>query len=142
GTSEAVTVELPLVLSVTLKLLVPPASAAFGGRTALLSLEVMATVSFVLIKFQFASTALTVTLNAVPAIWAMGVPVLPVGDPGAAVSPGRRICSLAKAPAMTGTAGEVFAALLPSERSEAVTMAVLLRFTLNVCVPAARAALG
>ena len=39
-----------------------------AGSTALASLEVIATVSFVLIRFQLASTALTVTLKAVPAV--------------------------------------------------------------------------
>jgi len=55
-------------LSVTLKLFVPTERAALAGRTALGSLEVIETVSLVLIKFQLASTALTVTLNALPAI--------------------------------------------------------------------------
>ena len=55
----------------------------------------MPTVSVIeLTRFQFASTALTVTLNAPPAVCAVGVPVLPVAVPGAAVSPGRRIWSL------------------------------------------------
>ena len=44
-TSDAVTVREPAVLRVTLKLFVPPARAALAGRTALLSLLVMATVS-------------------------------------------------------------------------------------------------
>ena len=64
--SETVTVQLPPVFRVTLKALVPPASAALAGKTAFTSLEVIATVSFVLIKFQFAFTNLTMTLNAVP----------------------------------------------------------------------------
>src|SRR5260370_23931540 len=63
--SEAVTVRPPAVLSVTLKFCVPATNAALLGKTALASLEVMATVSLVLIKFQFASTALTVTGKAV-----------------------------------------------------------------------------
>ena len=105
--SLAVTVALPKVLRVTLKLLLPPASAALGGKLALASDEVMATASFVLMTFQFASTALTVTLKAVAALWAVGVPVLPVRLPGAAVSPGARICSLVNAPAPTAMAGLV-----------------------------------
>ena len=58
----------PEVLKVTLKLCVPPANAALAGKTALVSDEVIPTVSVTLvIRFQFASTALTVTLKAVPA---------------------------------------------------------------------------
>src|SRR5437867_12961821 len=63
-TSDAVTVALPEVFKVTLRLCVPPANAASAGKLALLSLEVMCAVSLVLIGFQLASTALTVTLNA------------------------------------------------------------------------------
>ena len=50
----------------------------------------MPTVSVEVTGFQFASTALTVTLNVAPAVCAYGVPVLPVALPGAAVSPGSR----------------------------------------------------
>src|SRR5438034_834054 len=82
-TSEAVTVALPAVLSVTLKLLLPPTSAALTGNAALVSLELMATVSLVVIKFQFASTALTVTLKAAAAVSVEGEPVLPGAVPGA-----------------------------------------------------------
>ena len=56
------------MFKVTLKLAVPPDSAVLEGKVALLSLEVMATVSLVAMMFQFASTALTVTLNAEPAV--------------------------------------------------------------------------
>ena len=100
-TSEAVTVALPPALSVILNVFVPATNAAFAGSTALGSLEVIDTVSLVLIKFQFASTAMTVTLNGVPAACTVGVPVLPVDEPGAAVSPGARINNLAKAPRFT-----------------------------------------
>ena len=75
-------------MSVTLKVLVPLTSAAFAGGVAFGSLELIAMVSLVFTTFQFASTALTVTLNAVPAVWAVTVPVLPLAVPGAAVSPG------------------------------------------------------
>jgi len=139
-TSEAVTVALPLVFKVTLKTFAPFTNAALAGRTAFASLAAIATVSFVLIRFQNASTALTVTLNGVPAVWAMGVPVLPAGEPGAAVSPGNRICIFANAPAATVIEGEVLGALLPFEMSEAVNVAVLLSVTLKVCVPATSAA--
>ena len=60
---EAVTVELPTVIRVMANGFVPDTSAAFGGRVAAESLDVIFTVSLVLIKFQFASTELTVTLN-------------------------------------------------------------------------------
>ena len=56
----------------------PATSAAFAGSAALASLEVMPTVSVEVTGFQLASTALTVTLKAVPAVCALGVPVLPV----------------------------------------------------------------
>src|SRR5947207_3063849 len=73
--SMAVTVAVPAVLSVKVKLLVPATSAAVGGRVAAVSLEVIATVSVTVpTTFQFASTALTVTLNADPAACAVGVP--------------------------------------------------------------------
>ena len=66
--SEAVTVLLPAVFAVTLKILVPLTSAALAGKAAFASLELIATASLVLIKFQFASTALTVTEKAAPAV--------------------------------------------------------------------------
>src|SRR5216117_689776 len=134
-----------VVLKLTLKVCVPATSAALAGRTALASEEVIPTVSVtVVIGFQLASTALTVTLNGVPALWAAGVPVLPVLLPGAAVSPGRRICSLVKAPALTVIDGLVFAVLVPSLMSVAVTVQLpaLLKVTANVPVPAVRAALA
>ena len=67
--SVAVTVLLPAVINVTLKICVPPIRAALEGKVALPSLEVIPTVSVtVLRRFQLASTALTVTLNGVPAL--------------------------------------------------------------------------
>ena len=80
----------------------PATSAALAGRVALASVEVMPAVSvIVLTRFQLASTALTVTLKALPAVWAEGVPVLPVALPGAAVSPGSKSWSLVNVPATT-----------------------------------------
>jgi len=61
-------VAVPAVLRVTLRMLEPPLNAVLAGRAALGSLDVMLTVSFVLTRFQFASTALTVTLKAAPAV--------------------------------------------------------------------------
>src|SRR2546422_2206515 len=107
-TSLAVTVRAPAVWSAMLKAWLPPARVALAGRTALASDEVIPTVSVALvIKFQFASTALTVTVKAVPAVCAVGLPVLPVGLPGEAVSPGARIWSLVNALTRTWMDGVV-----------------------------------
>ena len=65
--------------------------------------------SFVLTRFQLASTALTVTLKALPAVSVLGVPVLPEALPGEALSPGTSSCSLAKAPGLTVREGLVLA---------------------------------
>src|SRR5205823_13083203 len=97
----------PTVLSVTEKVAVPAVRAAFIGSVALTSLDVIAAVSVLLTTFQFASTAFTVTLNALPAVCAAGEPVLPLAVPGAAVSPGIRISSEARAAGHTVTAGTV-----------------------------------
>ena len=115
---------MPAVFGVTESVLVPATSAAFAGRLALASVEVMPTVSVELTTFQFASTALTVTLKTPPAVCADGVPVLPEAVPGAAVSPGSRICSFANAPALIVVAGLVFAVFVPFVMSVAVTVAV------------------
>ena len=98
--SVAVTVWEPAVFKVTEKVLVPEDRAALAGNVAWLSEEVIPTVSFVLTTFQLASTALTVTLKDVPAVRAVGVPVLPELVPGAAVSPGMSSWSLVRAPAV------------------------------------------
>src|SRR5262249_40559415 len=135
----------PAVLSVTLKLPVPPAKAALAGKVALASLEVIPTVSETpLTKLKFASTAFTVTLNAAPAVWAVGVPLLPVGVPGAAVSPGARICSLVKAPGFTATAELVLDGIVGCVTSDAVTVALPAVFSVteSVFVPLTNAALA
>src|SRR5438309_6555477 len=68
-TSLAVTVLLPAVFKVTLKLCVPATNAALAGWVSFRSLVLMATVSVTVpTVFQLASTALTVTLNGVPAV--------------------------------------------------------------------------
>ena len=120
--SVAVTVRLPAVFSVTLKVCVPDTMAALAGKAALASLDEIPTVCVLLTTFQFASTAFTVTLNAVPAVCAVGVPVLPVEVPGAAVSPGIKSCSFAKAPTFTVVDGLVLAVFVPSVMSVAVTV--------------------
>src|SRR5439155_13597380 len=67
--SLAVTVRVPAALRVTLKLPVPPTRVALGGRLAPASDEVIPTVSATfVIRCQLASTALTVTAKAVPAV--------------------------------------------------------------------------
>ena len=112
--SAAVSIALPAVFKVTLKIWAPLASAVPPGGIALLSVEVMPTVSLtVLTRFQFASTALTVTLNAAPAVRAVGVPVLPLPVPGAAVSPGVSSWSLVKAAGLTTMLLEVALVKLP-----------------------------
>ena len=61
--SVAVIVQMPAVLLVRLNVLVPDAKATLAGSTSFTSVESMPTMSaFVLTTFQFASTALTVTL--------------------------------------------------------------------------------
>src|SRR6267378_8258514 len=88
------------VLKVTLKATVPAVNEVLAGRTEFEAVEVRPTVSLtVLTTFQFASTAFTVTLNAVPAVCALGAPVLPVAEPGAEVSPGANNCSFTNEPA-------------------------------------------
>src|SRR5439155_8969560 len=91
----------PAVLKVTLKVRVPSVRALESGSVELGSLELIETVSLVLTTFQKLSTALTVTLKAVPADWALGAPVLPVAVPGAAVSPGASNCNCTNAAGLT-----------------------------------------
>src|SRR5439155_25168056 len=97
----------------------------------------------VLTTFQLASTALTVTLKAVPAPAEAGTPSLPVALPGAAVSPGTSSCILAKVPAFTVIVGLVLGDLPPSLMSLAVTVALpaVLRLILKVRVPFTNAVL-
>src|SRR6266851_598771 len=145
-TSEAVTVAAPAVLSVTplVNVNVPATRAALAGSTAFVSVELIATVSLVPITFQLASTALTVTLKAVPAISFVGVPVFPAALPGAAVSPGTSNCNLASAPGFTVIAGLVFAVLDASDTSDDVRVQVptVFNVTLSVWVPPLSAALA
>src|SRR5438477_8498244 len=140
--SLAVIVQLPALLKVTAKVRVPADSEALDGFVPFVSVVVMPTVSVLLTRFQFASTALTVTLKAVPVICAAGVPVLPVALPGAAVSPGASSCSFTKAPALTVMDGLVLALLLPSVTSVAVKVCepAVLNVTLRVFVPETKAA--
>ena len=91
----------PAVLMVTANVLVPATRAALAGRVAFTSLDVMAMVFVVLTTFQLASTPLTVKFIAAPAVCAVGVPVLPLADPGSAVSPGKIVCILVNVPGIT-----------------------------------------
>ena len=89
------------------------------------------------VTFQLASTPLTITLKAVPAVRAVGVPVLPVAEPGAAVSPGINSCNLAKAPTLTVTDALVFGVIPPLVTSLAVNVWATAVFgvTLKVLAP-------
>ena len=62
---------------------------------------------------------------------------MPVAEPGAAVSPGTRICSLVKPPGFTAIAGLVFGVFVLSVISLAVTVQFPAAFnvTLSVFVP-------
>src|SRR5439155_14061100 len=136
---------LPAVLSVTLEVFVPATSAALAGRMALVSEELSPTVSaIVLTRFQFTSTALTVTLKGVPAACALGVPALPLIVPGMAVSPGTNNWSLVKAPALTVIKGVVLALLVPSVIFVAVTVRLpaVFRVRLKIPVPLSSAPLA
>src|SRR4029079_3504219 len=84
----------------------------------------------------------TVALNAVPAVCALGLPVLPVPLPGEAVSPGTKICNFVNAPALTVINGLVFGLRTGVVMSEDVTVQLpaVFRVTLTVLVPASRAA--
>jgi len=82
-------------------------------------------VSLVFTTFQFESTALTMTLKAVPAVWDAGVPVLPLPVPGAAVSPGSKSWSLASAPPLTTTLPEVAPIKLPPAKPMVIVSAML-----------------
>src|ERR1041385_4479060 len=130
-------------MNVTLKVCVPPLKTALPGIVALPSVEVNPTVSLAeLTGFQFASTALTVTLKGAPAARSAGVPVFPETVPGAAISPGTSSCNLANAPAPTATGELVIAVFVPSVTSVAVTVVLpaVLSVRENVLVPLDRLA--
>ena len=73
---------------------VPAPSWAGAGSVALASEHriLIASVTVVTV-FHDESHARTVMSNGTPVVWGRGVPVLPLVVPGAAVSPGSRICS-------------------------------------------------
>jgi len=111
-TSLAVTVRVPAVLKVKLesvpeppaRLRLPVVAPLSSAMAALLSDVVIVTFAVALLTtFQLESTALTdIPLTmAVPALCAVGVPVLPVAVPGAEISPGRSNCNFVTAPGFT-----------------------------------------
>src|SRR5205823_3919546 len=90
------------------KVMLPAVAPLSSAMVALPSVLVMVTFGVELdTTFQLASTALTTTplVKPTPATWSDGVPVLPVVVPGAAVSPGSRICNLVNPPAFTVIGG-------------------------------------
>src|ERR1051326_1460684 len=136
----------PAVFKVTplVNVLVPETSAASDGRPAFTSLEVMWTVSLVLMTFQKSSTALTVIEKEVPEVSEVGVPVLPLAAPGDEVSPGTKSCSLVNAAAFTVTVALVLLVLLGSVTSLATRLRLaeaIFRVTGKVIVPFASAML-
>src|SRR4051812_16698098 len=137
-TSVAVMRTASAVFEVTANVWVPATSAAFAGSVAFASVEVIATVSVEVTGFQLASTALTVTLKLDPAVSLDGDPVLPEALPGEAVSPGIRICSFAKDPALIVVEEPVFAVFEPSSASVAVNVfdPAVFAVTEKVFVPA------
>src|SRR5438874_1828077 len=104
----------------------------------------MPTVSLVLTTFQNGSTALTMTLKAVPAVSTDGVPVLPAPTPGVAASPGTNNCNFANGPEFTVIGGLVLWAFVPSVTLVAVNVRpgglAVRNVTLKVFVPEASAA--
>jgi hypothetical protein len=132
-------------LNVTLKVCVPLLKAALVGNVALVSVELIAIVSLAVVtRFQLASTPLTVTVQAMPAVCAVGLPVMPVALPGEAVSPGINSWSLVKAPGLTVNDGLLLAVTVVCVVSDAVTVQVpaVLLVRLKVLVPVTRAALA
>src|SRR5438874_11258399 len=126
-----------------------PAVAPLSSAIVALASELMIVtlVVAVLTTFQLASTALTTIplAIAVPAVCAVGAAaVLPVAVPGAATSPGNRICSLVTAPALAVIGGLVLEVLVPSLMLVAVTVQLptVLKVRAKVRVPAASAALA
>src|SRR5437016_4091010 len=108
--SLAVSVQLPTVRKVTLRILVPATRAVSEGRIGLGAVEVILAVWVTeLTRFQLSSTALTVTLKAAPAVLDEGEPVFPLEVPGEAISPGPNNWSFVNAPALTATSGLIFA---------------------------------
>ena len=75
------------------------------------------------------------TVNGLLAVWAVGLPVLPVGDPGAAASPGTTMRSFAKAPALTAIGALVPLFEEPDTLTVWLPAALRVAPTVNVFVP-------
>ena len=122
-TSFAVTVWVPAVLKVRFKFAVPAFKAVLTGKPAFGSEHVTPIMSLTeLITFQFASTALTVTLKAVPAACGIGDPDFPVAVPGAALSPGINNRNFVNAPELTAMPGLMLAGIEGWVMSDTVTV--------------------
>src|SRR5579859_1992166 len=94
GAPVAVMVQEPEVLKVPEKLRAPATRLSGPLFVNVTSVDVSVTVSVTdVTRLKNASTALTVIEKATVFVSFAGVPVLPVGVPGAAVSPGTRTCS-------------------------------------------------
>jgi hypothetical protein len=94
--SVALTVCDPAVFKVTVNVCLPLTSAKLAGKPAAPSIDLNATTGVAPgATTQFPSTAFTVTVNGVPAVSGVGLPVLPAIVFGAFVSPGSNICSRA-----------------------------------------------
>src|SRR5260370_16626071 len=123
-------------MSVTLGVPVPPTRAASAGRTALVSEELMSTVSVTLVTvFQKVSTAFTVALKAAPAVRVLGVPVLPLTVPGALVSPGARSWSWTNAAELTTMLLETALLRLPLVNFRLIVVATLSERLVKVTSP-------
>src|SRR5438067_541674 len=149
-------VRVPPVLKVKLDKVRVPATRVMFPAVPLLSSVVIALVSVLLLVTFVLATLTTSPLVStaslpvalpisVPAVCAVGVAaVLPVAVPGAATSPGKRICSLVTAPGLTVMGGLVLEVLAPSVMFVAVTVQLptVFKVTEKVLVPEASAALA
>src|SRR6266566_1177802 len=113
-----------------LVLLVSVPAASLASELVIVTLGVA-----LLTTFQLASTALTTMplAMAVPAVWALGVPILPLVVPGAAASPGSNTCSFVTGPGMTVRLELTTPGLEPSVAVRVVASA-LVRIVVNVIV--------
>ena len=89
-------------------------------------------------KFQYWSTARTVIVNGFPAVWLVGVPLLPEAVPPSAVSPGRRTWSPKSGPGLTTNAllVPIFGGAEKSRHVSATAPPAPLSMTCPVHVPA------
>ena len=134
--SVAVIVQLPMLSRVATNVAVPLTNASSGGMVALGSVVSRCTTSVAaLTRFQSASTALTITGKEIPAACPSGVPVLPVGVPGAAVSPGSSTCSLTNMPPPRTTGADVAGVRAPLVNWMVMVVATGCDKSANVAIP-------